>query len=219
MLTRRTRERLDAEAGDHPAGGGVGALAGDACSQADGDGAAAAPRVVFCDVTGRRDLAQRAAAAFPGSRFVWRRSWLADPGERRARAGHRSARRVAVGMWLWSGAEEELLARANDVLLRFVHPLMARGLPYCIGFPRAAPLAPLTAPGWTSKTSALFWACAAPRARPTRRACDARRADAGERTPSRPRTQAEAPPRPPPTKCGSTPHSAPPWSTLSPIHI
>jgi len=138
MLTRRPRERLDAEAGDHPAGGGVGALAGDAAPQADGDGAAAAPRIVFCDVTGRRDLAQRAAAAFPGSRFVWRRSWLEDPGERRARAGHRSARRVAVGMWLWSGAEEELLARANDVLLRFVHPLMARGLPYCIGFPFAA---------------------------------------------------------------------------------
>src|SRR5450756_3095652 len=59
-------------------------------------------------------------------------------GTRRARAGHRSARRVAVGMWLWSGTEEELLARANDVLLRFVHPLVARGLPYCIGFPFAA---------------------------------------------------------------------------------
>jgi len=43
-----------------------------------------------------------------------------------------------VGMWLWSGTEEELLARANDVLLRFVHPLVARGLPYCIGFPFAA---------------------------------------------------------------------------------
>src|SRR5450830_1559420 len=61
MITRRTRERLDAEAGDHPAGGGVGALAGDAFSQADGDGAAAAPRIVFCDVTGRRDLALRLA--------------------------------------------------------------------------------------------------------------------------------------------------------------
>jgi DNA helicase II / ATP-dependent DNA helicase PcrA len=138
MLTRRPRERLDAEAGDHPAGGGVGALARDAAPQADGDGAAVAPRIVFCDVTGRRDLAQRAAAAFPGSRFVWRRSWLADPGERRAHAGHRSTRRVPVGMWLWSGAEEELLARANDVLLRFVHPLVARGLPYCIGFPFTA---------------------------------------------------------------------------------
>ena len=138
MITRRTLERLDDEAGDHPAGGGVDALADDAAPQADGDEAAAAPRIVFCDVTGRRDLAQRAAAAFPGSRFVWRRSWLEDPGERRARARRRSTRRVPVGMWLWSGAEEELLARANHVLLRFVHPLVARGLPYCIGFPFAA---------------------------------------------------------------------------------
>src|SRR5665647_2199933 len=138
MITRRTLERLDDEAGDHPAGGGVDALADDAAPQADGDEAAAAPRIVFCEVTGRRDLAQRAAAAFPGSRFVWRRSWLEDPGERRARARRRSTRRVPVGMWLWSGAEEELLARANDVLLRFVHPLVARGLPYCIGFPFAA---------------------------------------------------------------------------------
>src|SRR5665647_3213658 len=138
MITRRTLERLDDEAGDHPGSGGVDALADDAAPQADGDEAAAAPRIVFCEVTGRRDLAQRAAAAFPGSRFVWRRSWLEDPGERRARARRRSTRRVPVGMWLWSGAEEELLARANDVLLRFVHPLVARGLPYCIGFPFAA---------------------------------------------------------------------------------
>jgi DNA helicase-2/ATP-dependent DNA helicase PcrA len=138
MITRPTPGRLDGEAGDHPAGGGVGALAGDAFSQAHGDGAAAAPRIVFCDVTGRRDLARRAAAAFPGSRFAWRRAWLDDPGERRARTGRGSARRVPVGMWLWSGAEEDLLTRANDVLLRFVHPLVARGLPYCIGFPFAA---------------------------------------------------------------------------------
>src|SRR5665647_77821 len=120
------------------AGGGVGALADDAAPQADGDGAAAAPRIVFCDVTGRRSSLRQLAARGPGSRFVWRRSWLEDPGERRARAGRRSARRVPVGMWLWSGAEEELLARANHVLLRFVHPLVARGLPYCIGFPFAA---------------------------------------------------------------------------------
>ena len=106
-------------------------------AQADGD-AAAAPRIVFCGVTSRRDLARRGAAAFPGAHFVWRRSWFDDPGERRARTGHRSARRVPVGMWLWSGGEEELLARANEVLLRFVHPLVARGLPYCIGFPFAA---------------------------------------------------------------------------------
>ena len=138
MITPLNPERLDDEAGDPPAGGGVGALTGDAFSQADGDEAAAAPKIVYFDVRGRRDLAQRAAAAFPGSHFATRRSWLEDPGERRARAGRRSARRVPVGMWLWNGTEEELLARANDVLLRFVHPLVARGVPYCIGFPFAA---------------------------------------------------------------------------------
>jgi len=138
MITRPTRERPDDQAGDHPAGGGVRAPAGDALSQADVAEAAATPRIVFCGVTGRRDLAQRAAAAFPGVRFAARRSWLDDPGERRARKGHGSARRAPVGMWLWSGTEEEFLARANDVLLRFVHPLVARGLPYCIGFPFAA---------------------------------------------------------------------------------
>ena len=138
MITRQTTERRDDEAGDRPPGGGVGAPAGGVAAKADGDGAAAAPRIVFCDVTGRRDLAQRAAAALPGLRFVWRRSWIDDPGERRSRAGRGSARRVPIGMWLWSGTEDELLARANDVLLRFVHPLVARGLPYCIGFPFAA---------------------------------------------------------------------------------
>jgi len=138
MITPPTRQRPDDKAGDHPAGGGVSALAADAAAQADGDAAAAAPRVVFCGVTSRRDLARRAAAAFPGAHLVWRRSWSDDPGERRARTGHGSARRVPVGMWLWSGGEEDLLARANEVLLRFVHPLVARGLPYCIGFPFAA---------------------------------------------------------------------------------
>ena len=119
MITQRTTSPCDVEAGDQPAGGG-------------------APRLVFCSVTGRRDLAQRAAAASPHSRFVWRRAWSGDPGERRGRAERESARRVATGMWLWSGTEEELLARAHDVLLSFVHPLVARGLPYCIGFPFAA---------------------------------------------------------------------------------
>ena len=130
MMTRPLREGLDDEAGDRPTCGDVGVL--------HGDGAAAAPRSVFCGVTGRRDLAQRAAAAFPDSRFVWRRSWFDDPGERPARARSGRARPAPVGLWLWSSTEEELLARANDVLLRFVHPLVARGLPYCIGFPFAA---------------------------------------------------------------------------------
>ena len=138
MITRLTTERLDDEAGDRPPDGGVGAPAGGAAAKAVGDEAAAVPRIVFCDVTGRRDLAQRAAAAAPGARFVWRRSWLDDPGERRVRARRESSRRAPVGMWLWGGTEDEFLARSNDVLLRFVHPLVARGLPYCIGFPFAA---------------------------------------------------------------------------------
>ncbi len=111
---------------------------GSATPPVDGGGAAAPPRLVFCAVTSRRDLAQRAAAASPGARFVWRRSWRDDPGERRPRAGRQSARGAPVGMWLWAGSENELLVGANDVLLRFVHPLVARGLPYCIGFPFAA---------------------------------------------------------------------------------
>jgi DNA helicase II / ATP-dependent DNA helicase PcrA len=137
MITPRTQERLDDEAGDDPAGDGAGPQAGAAIPAAQGDATATAPRIVFCGVTGRRDLAQRASAASPGTRFVWRRSWSDDPGEGRG-AGRRSRRSTPVGMWLWSGSDDELRARANEVLLRFVHPLMGRGLPYCIGFPFAA---------------------------------------------------------------------------------
>lgn len=94
------------------------------------------PRLVFFDVTGRRDLARRAAAAAPGVRFVWRRSWTGDPGApRRSRWGDPAPR---VGLWLWRGTVDDLAARANDVLLGFVHPLVARGLPFCVGFPFAA---------------------------------------------------------------------------------
>ncbi len=39
-----------------------------------------------------------------------------------------------VGLWHWSGTAEEFAAQAADVLLRFVHPLVGRGLPYCLGF-------------------------------------------------------------------------------------
>ena len=109
-----------------------------AVRQADGAWAAGAPPLVFCGVTGRRDLAQRAAAAAPGARFLWRRSWFDDPGEQRTRERRQSARGAPVSLWLWNDSEEALLARANDVLLRFVHPLVARGLPCCIGFPFAA---------------------------------------------------------------------------------
>ena len=67
---------------------------------------------------------------------------------------------------------------------------VARGLPYCLGFPFAAdvvraprPLGPATPPVSTSRTSALCSACAAPRTtRPARRR-SRRRARAGGRTP------------------------------------
>ncbi len=94
--------------------------------------AAPAPRLVFFGVTGRRDLAQRAAAAAPGVRFAPRRHWTEDPGEpRRSLLGGEPP----VGLWCWKGTEEEFEAQAAAVLLRLVHPLLARELPYCLGFP------------------------------------------------------------------------------------
>ena len=94
------------------------------------------PRLVFFDVGGRRDLAQRAAAAAPGVRFTARRAWTRDPGEpRRSLFG---GREPPVGLWLWRGTQEQLTEQATAVLLRFVHPLVARGLPYCLGFPFGA---------------------------------------------------------------------------------
>jgi len=93
--------------------------------------AAAGPRLVVFDVPRRRDLAQRAAPAAPGVRFASRRSWTDDPGDpRRPLLGGVPA----VGLWHWSGTAEELAAQAGDVLLRFVHPLVGRGLPFCLGF-------------------------------------------------------------------------------------
>ena len=94
------------------------------------------PRLVFFDVGGRRDLAQRAAAAAPGVRFKVRGAWTRDPGEpRRPLLGDREP---PVGLWLWRGTREQLTEQAATVLLRFVHPLIARGLPYCLGFPFGA---------------------------------------------------------------------------------
>jgi DNA helicase-2/ATP-dependent DNA helicase PcrA len=90
------------------------------------------PRLVFFDVSDRRDLAQRAAAAAADVRFAPQRSWTDDPGEpRRPLLGGEPP----VGLWLWKGTAEELAAQAGDVLLRFVHPLIARGAPFCLGFP------------------------------------------------------------------------------------
>ena len=92
---------------------------------------APAPRLVFFQVENRRDLARRAAAAAPGVRFSSRRDWAEDPGEpRRALLGGEPG----VGLWYWGGTADELAATASAVLLRLVHPLLARGLPYCLGF-------------------------------------------------------------------------------------
>ena len=93
---------------------------------------ASEPRLVFFHVSGRRDLAQRAAAAAPGVRFVFRRSWTDDPGEpRRPLLGGDPP----AGLWHWKGSGDEFAAQAGDVLLRFVHPLIGRDAPFCLGFP------------------------------------------------------------------------------------
>jgi superfamily I DNA/RNA helicase len=92
----------------------------------------AAPRLLFFHVQSRRELAQRAAAAAPGTRFASRRDWAADPGEsRRGLAGGDPP----VGLWYWRGTREEFEAQATHILLRLVHPLIARGSPFCVGFP------------------------------------------------------------------------------------
>lgn len=101
--------------------------------------------VVLFDVPTARELAARCRRLNPGARISRQRSWLDDPGETRdglfARlAGFAGRRRhppapPKTRLWFWESGEEELLAQANIILLRFVHPLVARGLPYCIGFP------------------------------------------------------------------------------------
>jgi len=89
------------------------------------------PRLVFFQVENRRDLARRAAAAAPGVRFASRRDWAEDPGEpRRTLLGGEPG----AGLWYWGGTADEFAAAVGAVLLRFIHPLVARGLPYCLGF-------------------------------------------------------------------------------------
>ena len=107
----------------------------DTAPTAGADSGRGGPRLLFFDVTSRRDLAQRAAAATPGARFASRRAWTEDPGEPR-----RTLRRgdVTVGLWYWRGSREEFEAQATEILLRLVHPLVARALPFCLGLPFAA---------------------------------------------------------------------------------
>ena len=91
------------------------------------------PRIVLFGVPGRRDLARRAAQAAPGVRFAWRRDWTSAPSA--APHGPFARAHGTAGMWLWEGSAADFAARAEAVLLRFVHPLVAGGLPYCVGFP------------------------------------------------------------------------------------
>ena len=92
-------------------------------------------RLVFFEVRGRRDLAQRAAAALPGLRFAWRRSWTRDPGAPRPSLLGGAPK---VGLWLWPDTEQQFAEQATALLLGFVHPLLGRDLPCCLGFPFAA---------------------------------------------------------------------------------
>ncbi len=97
--------------------------------------AAKQPGLVFFGVPSRRGLARLAAAAAPGVRFASRRNWTEAPAEpRRTLFGGEPA----AGLWYWSGSREEFEARATEILLRLVHPLVARSLPYCLGFPFGA---------------------------------------------------------------------------------
>ncbi len=109
------------------------------------------PRLVFFQAESRRDLARRAAAAAPGVRFASRRDWADDPGEpRRALLGGEPG----VGLWYWGGTADEFAATAGAVLLRLVHPLLARGLPYCLGF-SFGPEAFAPRPAQVGETAAL----------------------------------------------------------------
>ena len=81
--------------------------------------------LVVYDAHSRSEVARRLAAAEPGVRGCGQRSWTSPPRIRPRR----------VGVWYWRGDEAKLRASARDVLLRLVHPLVAGGLPYCVGFP------------------------------------------------------------------------------------
>ncbi|HET6494170.1 MAG TPA: ATP-dependent helicase [Thermoleophilia bacterium] len=104
--------------------------------------------MVLFDVPSARDLVARCAKTDPAARFSKRRCWFADPGEDGdgllarltsfASPGHGRAPCPATPLWFWPKGEEELLAQANIILLQFVHPLVARGLPYRVGFPFGA---------------------------------------------------------------------------------
>ncbi len=76
-----------------------------------------APQRFFGDVWSRRALLRLLRAEHPGVRFSAQRSWTSAP---RPRSG-------TVGAWWWSGSEDELRERANEILLHLVYPLVAGG--------------------------------------------------------------------------------------------
>jgi len=86
-----------------------------------------APRLQLFEVEGRRQIKAFLAAAHPGVRFARERAWTAPPRRREGRGG----------LWIWRDGEDELRAQATSVLLRFVHPLVASGAPYCVAWPFA----------------------------------------------------------------------------------
>ena len=83
------------------------------------------PHLLLCEQPDRRALRRSLAAAHPGARQHTQRSFAAPPQVRRGR----------VGVWHWNAGEDELRARATQVLLHFVYPLVGSGAPYCVGFP------------------------------------------------------------------------------------
>ena len=94
-------------------------------SHTDNGAYVSSPHLVVFGVRSRGEVTRRLTALEADARPCGRRSWTSPP---RLRPGK-------VGVWSWRSGEAELRACAADVLLRFVHPLVAGGLPYCVGFP------------------------------------------------------------------------------------
>ncbi len=100
-------------------------------------------QALFFDITDARELRRRYRHLNPGARVMVMRSWResehhAQPGLM-SRLGDLlwagSDRSAVAGLWFWSNGEEELRAQGRDVLLKFVHPLVASGRQFCVGFP------------------------------------------------------------------------------------
>lgn len=115
-------------------------------TSADAPLALTASTVQF-DVANARALRRRYRRLNPGARVVRAHSWnlaadVVDGGvlERLAHRCRRTSRSPAAAttLWYWEDDAIALRAQARDLLLRFVHPLVAGDRPYCIGFPFAA---------------------------------------------------------------------------------